>query len=151
MLQKRTAHGAVAGLLAPAVNPERVDRVVLAVGIALGAVEHVIGREVNQGDPGVMAGGSEVGRAGAIAGPGGVGFALGAIHRGIGRRVDDEIRALARHRGDDRLTPGDVDTVTIVCRDIVACRPGEAAQLAPDLAAGAKHQKLHRIPCLFVS
>jgi hypothetical protein len=58
--------------------------------------------------------------------------------------VDDEIGAFARHRGDDILTPGDVDTVAIVGGDIVARRPGEAAQLAPHLAAGAKRQKLHR-------
>ena len=90
-----------ASLLLP-VDPERRHRVVLAVGAALGAVEHVIGRDVDQRNAGLGAGGGEIGRAGAVAGPGRLGLALGAVDRGVGGGVDDDVGPLARHR---RRTP----------------------------------------------
>ena len=53
MLAQRRAHGALAGLLARAVNPERIDRIVLPIGAALGAVEDIIGRDMDQRNAGI--------------------------------------------------------------------------------------------------
>ena len=109
MPDERAAHRPLAGFLARAVDTERLHRVVFAIGAGLAAVEHVIGRDVDQRDRGVMAGGGEVGGAGAIAGPSRVRLALGAVDRGIGRGIDDDVGALARHRSEHRLALRNVE------------------------------------------
>ena len=63
MARARLAHRPLAGLLAGAVDIERRHRVVLDVGAALGAVEHVVGRDVDQRQPARGAGRGQRGAA----------------------------------------------------------------------------------------
>ena len=104
VLAQRLAHGALAGLLARAVNPQRIDRIVLSVGAALGAVEDIIGRDMDQRNAGFAARRRDIGRSDAIGGPSGIGLALGAVHRRIGGGVDDDVRADVGDCREHRLT-----------------------------------------------
>lgn len=82
-------HGDVACGLGLAVDGQRAEGLVLRVDLGR-AVEDVVGRHVDQGDPVPGAGPGEQGRAGRVGLPGGHAAlgGLGPVHRGVGAAVD---------------------------------------------------------------
>ena len=79
--------------LAFAVNALRVDGIGFAVGSVGGAVENVVGGNVENG--GTVRGGGfgQMAHGVAVDGVGGVGVALGFIHGSIGGGVDNQLGA----------------------------------------------------------
>ena len=146
MFVQRLAHSPFAGFLASAVNPERGDRVVLAIRADPAAVKDVIGRDVDQRDSGVAARRGEVCRPGAVAGPGGLALALGPVDGRVGRRIHDNVGPLVREGGENRVALCDVESAAVQRDNFPARRPRGSAQFAPDLPAGPDHQNLHRRP-----
>ena len=88
--------GLLAGEFGGAVDVERAGGVGLDVGCRLGAVEDVVGGEVDDG--GAEAGGlfAEDAGGGGVDGVGEFGLALGLVDGGVGGGVDDPARAGAR-------------------------------------------------------
>src|SRR5690349_7529070 len=87
-------NGTVSRLLPAAVNPKRVYRIVLAIRALFAAVEHVIGRDVDERNAGRLAAGRQMGRSGGVDRPGAVRLAFGAIDRSVRGRIDDDIGPL---------------------------------------------------------
>jgi dTDP-4-dehydrorhamnose 3,5-epimerase len=87
-----------------------------------------------------MAGGGEVGRAGAIAGPGGVGFALGEIHRGIGRGVVRGLHFQIPPAGQAKLVRVGKGSILDVAVDIRAGSPSYGRHVAVVLSAAEGNQ-----------
>ena len=84
-------NGVFALELAVAINAKRICRIVLAIGAVKAAVEHIIGRKLDDGnsEPGRRARGGF--RAQGIDPIGEIGFAFGAIDRRVGGGVDDDV------------------------------------------------------------
>ena len=137
------AHRGLAGGLRLAVDAQRRERVVHRVLLphGEGAVEHVVGRDVGQGDAGLGAAAGELGDGGRVDGPG-LGPALGrlgGVHRGHGGRVDHGAQAaevLPRPRGRIGHVPG----VPAVGLDRDPRGLGAGHEGAAELAAGAEHE-----------
>ena len=89
VVARAAGHGDVAGGLGLAVDGQRAEGLVLRVDLGR-AVEDVVGRHVDQGDPVLGAGPGEQGRAGRVGLPGGHAAlgGLGPVHRGVGAAVD---------------------------------------------------------------
>ena len=95
--------GLLAGQFAGAVDALRRDRVGLDIGFGLGAVEHVVGRDMDQRDVGRGAQPRQDGWAVAVGAVGGIGIGLGGIHRGIGGGVDHQAWSDGAESRLDRL------------------------------------------------
>ena len=95
-------HGLLPFQLRRAVHASRIGRIGLGVGRALGTVEHVVGRDVDQRDAGIGAVRRERRRAGGGARPGRFRRGLRRIDRGPGGGVDHEGRLHGLHRLRDR-------------------------------------------------
>ena len=90
VVARAPCHGDVAGRLGLAVDGKRAERLVLCMHLH-GAVEDVVGGNVDEGNPVLDAGAGEQGRAGRVGLPGDH-AALGGlrfIHGGVGAAVDD--------------------------------------------------------------
>src|SRR5207237_6080550 len=81
-------NGAVSRFLAAAVNPKRVHRIILAIGRFFAAVEHIVGRDVDQRNTGRLTADSQMAGSGSINRPGDVRLALAASDRGVRGTVD---------------------------------------------------------------
>lgn len=90
VVARAPGHGDVAGGLGLAVDGQRAEGLVLGVDLG-GAVEDVVGGDVDQRDPVRGAGAGEQRRAGGVGLPGGHAAlgGLGPVDRGIGAAVDD--------------------------------------------------------------
>ena len=101
--QPRRAHDRVRGVgratralareLRRAVDAERADGVGLEPRLALGAVEDVVGRDVDDQRADLAAAAGDVARARAVDRLGGRAVGLRAVDVGVGRAVDDGVRA----------------------------------------------------------
>ena len=110
---RRRSHGALAGLLAAPIDIERIDRIRLAVGLALAPVEHIIGRQVNERRPVLAAYRRNVGSSRTIDRPSRFGLAFGAVDGGISGEIDDQIGSFPRDHGAYGCRLGDVGRVPI--------------------------------------
>ncbi len=110
-------HRAFAGELRLAVDAGRAGRVVLHVGRALGAVEHVVGRDVDQRDAGLRRQPRQLRRSGGIRALGRFAVALGCIDGGPGGGVHHQRRGGSAEGGGDRLRPVEIE-----------CRPSHPDQ-----------------------
>src|SRR5258706_14813654 len=105
--------------LAAAVDLERPRRIALDIGLALGAVEHVVGGEMHQ------VGAAPARRFGEYAGRATVdrvrrlGFALGAVDGGVGGGVDDGVGPQLAYPGGNGRGIGEI-----------AIAPAERGELA---------------------
>src|SRR5215469_4099009 len=98
---------ALTGLLAAAIDVERVDRIVLKVWCRLAPVEDIIGRKMNERRRRFTAYLRNICRSGAIDRPGHFDLAFGAVDRGVGREIDDEVRLVPLNDRADGAQIGD--------------------------------------------
>ena len=92
------ADGALARLLAGAIDRGGIDGILLDIGAALAAVEDIVGRDMDQGRADGLAGFGQGRRPVAIDGEGELGLALGLVDGGVGGGVDHQIGLLGDHR-----------------------------------------------------
>ena len=95
---RRRADGALARLLAGAIDRGGIDGILLDIGAALAAVEDIVGRDMDQGRADGLAGFGQGRRPVAIDGEGELGLALGLVDGGVGGGVDHQIGLLGDHR-----------------------------------------------------
>ena len=109
MTRRRCPHRVLTGGLAGAIGAQWIDRVALAVGAARRlAVEHIVGRNMDQRQSRPRAGLRNMRGAVTIDRKGKLRLALRPIDGGIGGRVDDQIGATRRHDALDRAGVRDI-------------------------------------------
>ena len=142
---RRGTDGALARLLAGAIDRGGIDGILLDIGAALAAVEDIVGRDMDQGRPDGLAGLGQRRRPIAIDGEGELGLALGLVDGGIGGGVDHQIGLLGDRplRGPPRAVPDRSGRARARRR---RCRRASLPRSAPWRAARrADHQDaLHR-------
>ena len=92
MLRAGAAHQTLALFLAPPIDIERSDRIVLPIGRSLRPVEHIVGGDLDEGHVGRGGGLGEHRRPVAIGAQRRIDVGLGLIDGGIARGVDDRRR-----------------------------------------------------------
>ena len=136
----------LAGKFGCAVDRQRRGRVGLDIGRGLGAIEDVVGGNLDDGnaEPGRCFGD----RPGPdrIDGEGEVPFALGLVDGGIGGGVDHDVRLCRGDRGGDRFRPFQVQLGTADRDDVHCPVSGRKLRERPDdlpLPAGGKEPEYH--------
>ena len=122
----RRQHRLLAGQLAGAVDALRRDRVGLDVGRALGAVEHVVGGDVDQRNARRGAQPRQQRRAVAVGAIRRLGVRLRRVHRGVGGGVHHQPRRRVAERGLDAVGPVEIEL-----------RPADAGRSARAAAAAS--------------
>ena len=128
--------------LALAVDTQWVRRVAFGVRGRFGAVEHVVGRVVNQRDAQRLGLFGEDAGGDGIDGERSVRLALGQIDGGVGRSVDDQSRAMGAHLPADKVCVCQVKLVAAQDEEFAqALEP--LLQLLGDLAVLAGDEDFH--------
>jgi len=136
------ADGALAGFLAARIGALRIDLVLLLVRNAGGAVEHVVGGDVDEGQVRLRSLRGEHRGAVAVHLKGARLVALGLVDRGIGRGIDDDRRRVLGDCRGDCLRIANIGVAMGQCHHVVPAPGGGLDQMEPDLAAGAKDHDL---------
>ena len=138
--------------LAGAVHAERRGGIVFAIRARAAAVEHVIGRVVQQQRIHAGTRLRKRRRSFCIDPKRRLRLAFGAIHRGVGSRIDDHVRGGRAHKLGKRVRL--VEICDSIRADAIACRHHQfaqrrqaAPQLAANLAIAAQQQQFHAISC----
>ena len=95
------ADGALAGFLAPRIGALRIDLVLLVVGNAGRAIEHIVGGDMDERHVRLGSLLGEDCRAVAVHLKGAIRLALGLVDGGIGRGIDDDGRRVPGDDGSD--------------------------------------------------
>ena len=140
MARRRVAQGALAGLLAAPVAAGGRDRIGLDIGGRLRAVEHVVGRYVDQRDCGRIAGLAQPAGADFVALPGRLDFRFGEIDLGVGRGIHDQRRFMPRDRIAHRRRIRDVGFGTRERDERHVARVACSPHFPAELAVGAEQQ-----------
>ena len=130
--------------LARAVDVERAGVVVLAPGAAGGAVEDVVGGEVQERQPARGGGGGHGAGGGGVDRLGQRRLVLGAVDLGVGGGVDDDVGVGGADRAGAGLGVGEVGRRAPEEGRLDAARRGRARQLAGDLPGLAEDQRPHQ-------
>ena len=139
-LQRRHLAGGLAG----AIHPERIEGLVGPVGGTLGAVEDKIRAHLQQPAPRGRQRFSKGRRGAAIDGMGQLRLAFGPIHRRIGAGIEHPGRPVLKHRCGAGLRIGQVQLGPAAGNQPYPLGPGVDQGLA-QLAGGAGEQYLHRL------
>ena len=125
--------------LAEAIGTERSNRIVLAIWRPLGAVEDIVGRNMDEGHVGRRGGRGEKRRSIAIDAKRLLGFGLSLVDGGVGCRVDDRERWMITNRPPDGIFTADIGG-----RPVKTCRQLRCAadERPANLTIRAKDQYL---------
>ena len=132
--------GQLAGRLRGAVDVERTDRRVGAEGLIAGAVEHIIGRNLDDRDaePGRCLG--QHSRCQRIDAPGVGNLGLRPVDGGIGGGVDHGGKATLGHEAGGGGGIAEIKLGAVDAESLVALRPGETAEGSAELSGRAGDQ-----------
>ena len=133
----RRRHRALAVRLGAAVGVDRSDRVAFDVRIALGAVEHVVGRQVDHRDAKRIRARCEQARCSGVDELGELVLRLRLVHIGVGGGADDDIGCDGGEGGIDRVRLGEVERRASDADDVVCCSHRPFDQRPDYLAVGA--------------
>src|SRR5215831_16954254 len=134
---QRLEHAALAVEFGAGVRAQGSWLVRLRVRLRGRAVEHVVGRVVDQPSAHLAAGPSQVGGAIAIDGNRGSGIGFGGVNGVVGGAVEDDV--VAAHRGQDGLSVRDRKPMAV---ERVGLRK-KAPEVRTELAAGSRDQHTH--------
>ena len=134
----------LAAELARAVGVERAGVVVLAPGAAGGAVEDVVGGDVQERQPARGGGGGHGGGGGGVDRLGQRRLVLGAVDLGVGGGVEDDVDVGGAHRAGAGLGVGEVGRGAPEEARLDAARRGDARQLAGHLPGLAEDERPHQ-------
>lgn len=128
-----------------AVDACRFHRIGFDVGLRLGAVEHIVGGDVND-RAGVSAGrGCEHGGTVTVDGKRGAGIVLGLVDGRVRCRVDHQIWAQGRQDGSDGRLVQQIEPGPSQCDHIeTATRPRDVDERPGELTLRPCHQDFHR-------
>jgi hypothetical protein len=134
-------NGLLAAFLAGAVDAKGSNRIILAVGPVRRAVEHIVGRDMDQRDVAPRRLGRKDCRCQCVQPPGRRHIRFGLVHGCIGGRVDHRgVGLCVQHRRHCCLV-GDVAFGPGRCVDRYTSRPGMPHQLGSDLASATQHAR----------
>lgn len=108
MVGRRRRHRALALQFAAPIGRDRSDRIVLAIGAPQGAIEDVVGRDLDDGDAERGGGFCHFAGGCAVSQPCSVLLAFGQIDGGEGSGIDDDVGPAGCDGRRDRLQPFEV-------------------------------------------
>ena len=139
MLSAYFTNGALTLGLAAAIGAERSDRIILAIRRPLGAVEDIVGRNVDERHAGCGGGRSEKRRSIAIDAKRLLGFCLSLVDGGVSRGVDDRERRMLTNRPPDGIFRADIGGQPVKTCGQLRCAADERAA---NLTIRSKDQNL---------
>ena len=135
--------------LAETIDAERRDRIVLRIRLLLLAVEHIVGRQVDQGHAQAGAGPRNDARPFSIDGHRRVGFRLGLVDEIVGGRVYYQRWHGGSHTRSTANLICDVDILLGKALDLYSAARGDRGELRGQLPALAKDQNQVTTPSLW--
>ena len=143
----RRRDSALARRLRSSVGVDRADGILLVVGIGLGAVEHIVGREMDQRDAQRFGSCGKQARRASVDAIGEVALGLGFVHVGIGGGADEHVGRGSADGAVDRVgvaeiegRASDADDLAIGARRPFDQRSDDLAVVAGDGDPDSRHQ-----------